>query len=47
MKLEQRYTTISKKAKNLEAEKDKIELSEDAYAVCEFLEHLTVRLNRL
>jgi hypothetical protein len=36
-----KYTTLDLKAKDAVGEKDKIVLSNDSYAICEFLEVLT------
>lgn len=46
MKYEE-YTTAEKKAKESEKEKDKTELSNDAYAVIQFIEYLTNKLEKL
>lgn len=41
MVLKDDYTTEEKKSKDAEKEKDKVVLSNDAYAICEFVEELT------
>lgn len=49
MKFGDAYTTASKKAKDSQKEKDKVELTEDAFALGEQIEKLneTIRLGRL
>lgn len=47
MNFKEKYTNSAKKAKNMEKESQKLEISIDSYVIAELLQELTQSINRL